>query len=245
MTYDRPSSMARDQPPHDNGMVYYPAPVPRMLNLPKRLSQLPAGDVAARRRTQVLESMQAENRKSAAWHTEPEPVKPTRKNRQSTANLPPALRASAYFDQSPQASQEFVVKGESAQDTLDNILEASARAPVSAFTDHPFSGHVGNEVYGAQHNRKSSKFSDQSPKPEETKRRSSFHMLDTKRNSNGDMLKKLKKRNSSADMNLLITKASESRMSLGAELDERDEDARGPHESGHHDDGDTTPRRAL
>ncbi|KAF3006552.1 hypothetical protein E8E13_006130 [Curvularia kusanoi] len=217
---------AQDQPPQgvpppDDGMVFYPAPVPRMLNLPKRLSQLPPSDVAARRRTQVLDQMQSENRKSAPWLDGPEPPK----NRKSFAGLPAALRASAFFDQKG-PSQEFEVKGESAEDTLDNILEASARAPVSAFTDHPFGG-------GPGHKRKSTKLSLIEPViVEPTKRRSSFNILDPDTNSSGKKLNKLKKRNSSADMNILIARAAESRMSLGAELDEPDEHARGPN---HHD----------
>ncbi|KAF2830882.1 hypothetical protein CC86DRAFT_367521 [Ophiobolus disseminans] len=216
-------------PPPDDAMVFYPAPVPRMLNLPKRLSQLPASNIQARRRTQLLDSMQAEKRQSAPLLGEDfgETANPNRKSRQSMAGLPPQLRASAYFDQVA-PTQEFAVKGESAKDTLDSILDASARAPVSAFTDHPFAGHVGNEVYGPEQKRKSTRLPEIPPPLAETRRRSSFMMLDTKRNSSGDPLNKLKKRNSSADMNLLILKASESRMSLGDELDERDEHARGP-----------------
>lgn len=206
-------------PPPDDGMVFYPAPVPRMLNLPKRLSQLPASDVAARRRTQVLDQMQAENRKSAPWLNGPEPPK----NRKSFAGLPAHLRASAFFDQ-PGPSQDFEVKGESAEDTLDSILEASARAPVSAFTDHPFT---------PAHKRKSTKLSLIEPVQVEsspTKRRSSFNILDTNVNSSGGKLNKLKKRNSSADMNILVARAAESRMSLGADLDEPDAHARGPND---------------
>ena len=216
-----PSSMMRSAhnqgvPPPDDSMVFYPAPVPRMLNLPKRLSQLPPSDVAARRRTQVLDQMQSENRKSAPW-LDAEPPK----NRKSLAGLPAALRASAFFDQQG-PSQEFEVKGESAEDTLDNILEASARAPVSAFTDHPYGG-------GPGHKRKSTKMSLMEPIiAEPTKRRSSFNILDPDTNSSGKKLNKLKKRNSSADMNILIARAAESRMSLGAELDEPDQHARGP-----------------
>lgn len=209
-------------PPPEEGMVFYPAPVPRMLNLPKRLSQLPAGDVAARRRTQVLDQMQAENRKSAPWLSAPEPPK-NRKSRQSFAGLPAQLRASAFFDQQG-PSQEFQVQGESAEDTLDSILEASARAPVSAFTAHPFT---------PAHNRKGTKLSLVEPvyvEPPTTKRRSSFNLLDTNTNSSGGKLNKLKKRNSSADMNILVARAAESRMSLGADLDEPDAHARGPND---------------
>lgn len=230
-------------PPGDN-MVFYPAPVPKMLNLPQRLSKVPAGAIQARRRTQLLETMQAENRKSAPWLSEmgAEPSRANRKSRQSLANLPPQLRASAYFDQ-PAPVQEFEVKGESAEDTLDSILEASAHAPVSAFTDHPFAGHVGNEVYGAEHRehkRKGSKANelDKVDKAETRKSRSSLNLLDTRRNSSGDPLNKLKKRNSSADLNLLTVRATESRMSLGEELDHPDPNARGPEPA-----DDDTPRR--
>ena len=222
-------------PPPDDGMVFYPAPVPKMLNLPKRLSQQPAANVQVRRRTQILESMNVENRKSAPWlpdaaagvdkqNRKSIPMDP-RKNRQSLANLPPQLRASAYFDQLGPA-QEFEVKGASAEDTLNSILEASAHAPVSAFTDHPFSGHVGDEVYGKE-NKRSSKAIDLD-KAETRKSRNSLNLLDTRRNSSGELLNKLKKRNSSADLNMLTIRAAESRMSLGAELDDPDREARGP-----------------
>ncbi|KAH8725163.1 hypothetical protein GQ44DRAFT_616874 [Phaeosphaeriaceae sp. PMI808] len=233
----------RGAPPPDDDMVFYPAPVPRMLNLPKRLSQLPTADIQARRRTQLLDSMQAENRKSTAFigDTMGEGPRATKQNRKSLAGLPPQLRASAYFDQVAPA-QEFAVQGESAEDTLDSILNASARAPVSAFTDHPFAGNVGKDVYAPpEHKRQLSKLPDLPPTLEETRRRSSFNMLDTKRNSHGDPLNKLKKRNSSADMNLLVVRASENRMSLGDELDEHEEHARGPVDQ----DDDTPTRRSL
>lgn len=232
MLRSAPGPVPQGAPPPDHGMVYYPAPVPRMLNLPQRLSKIPNANVQARRRTQLLESMQSENRKSAPWLSEnaPSPTSPkaNRKSR-NLANLPPQLRASAYFD-APAPAQAFQVKGESAQDTLNNILEASAHAPVSAFTDHPFSGHVGNEVYGQEpkkkHQRTGSK-ADELDKLEARKSRSSLNLLDTRRNSNGDMLNKLKKRNSSADLNVLTVRATESRMSLDDELEEHDPDARG------------------
>ncbi|KAF2003713.1 hypothetical protein P154DRAFT_519932 [Amniculicola lignicola CBS 123094] len=252
-----PEVPAQGAPPPSDDMVFYPAPVPKMLNLPKRLSKVPAAAVQARRRTQLLETMQPDNRKSVGWAPDGTPESPERnrasmmdprKSRASMANLPPQLRASAYFDQVGPA-QEFEVKGESAEDTLDNILEASARAPVSAFTDHPFAGHVGDEVYGKEHHRKSSsalnldKYETRKSRAsinnldkfETRKSRSSINLLDTNRNSSGDPLNKLKKRNSAADLNVLTVRATESRMSLGDELDEPDHDARGP--------DDATPRR--
>jgi hypothetical protein len=39
------------------------------------------------------------------------------------------------------------VKQDSAVATLDSILDASAHAPVSAFTDHPYAGQVGSYVF--------------------------------------------------------------------------------------------------
>lgn len=48
-------------------MVYYPAPVPMMLNLPKRLSKLPDSLQRDKRRSAMLDHIPAEARKSAAW----------------------------------------------------------------------------------------------------------------------------------------------------------------------------------
>ncbi|KAF1350784.1 hypothetical protein BDV97DRAFT_156130 [Delphinella strobiligena] len=125
----RPTSYAHPSHPPE-GMVYYPAPVPRMLNLPKRLSQVPAANVQVQRHSHIMQPPRAEARKSAPWlpaldfqqedeQPEPEPEssepqspqRPSpRKQRQSMmnprlsrmsmANLPPQLRASVYFDQS-------------------------------------------------------------------------------------------------------------------------------------------------
>ena len=245
MLKSAPDLPPQGAPPPGDSMVYYPAPVPRMLNLPQRLSKVPNLGIQAKRRTQLLDSMQTENRKSAPWLSdmgqESSSPKATRKSR-NLANLPPTLRASVFFD-APAAPQQFEVKGESAQDTLENILAASAHAPVSAFTDHPYAGHVGDEIYGQEkkHKRTGSK-ANELEKIESRKSRSSLHLLDTRRNSSGDPLNKLKKRNSSADLNMLTVRAAESRMSLGDELDHNDLDARGPDQHNEHavhsDDGD-------
>ncbi|KAI9800051.1 MAG: hypothetical protein M1826_005424 [Phylliscum demangeonii] len=58
------------------------------------------------------------------------------------AALPPQLRASVFFEH-PSTYQEVSIKQQSAVATLDSILDASAYAPVSAFTDHPFAAHLG------------------------------------------------------------------------------------------------------
>ena len=158
------------EPPPGEDMVYYPAPVPMMLNLPQRLSKQPPVSEREKRRTQVVSSVPAEARKSAAWlrgsgKGSSEDVR--RSAHLST--LPPQLRASAFFDQPPERL-DVEVSHDSAVTTLDSILDASAQAPVSAFTDHPIVGHVGAEVYGKPKNRKTSK-NPPPPPPERKKNR--------------------------------------------------------------------------
>ena len=130
-------------------MIYYPAPVPVMLNLPTRLSKANFGD-REKRRLQALSGVPEEWRKSAVWL-----------NNDSTTNLaerqlklPPQLRANAFFEV-PGTTANLQLKNGSAVHTLDSILDAAAHAPVSAFTDHPIAGKLGHEVYGAE--RKSRK----------------------------------------------------------------------------------------
>ncbi|KAJ5606198.1 hypothetical protein N7510_008979 [Penicillium lagena] len=135
------------EPQTGEHMVYYPAPVPRMLNLPPKLSRKPITD-RERRRTQLVGSVPAENRKSTAWLPRPDQqpnADHQNKRRQSTPL--PHLRASVFLEQQPTSSLDVEVKQDSAVATLDSILDASARAPVSAFTDHPIAGHVGSYVY--------------------------------------------------------------------------------------------------
>lgn len=202
-------------PQTGENMLYYPARVPMMLNLPQKLSKKPKAQARARdtRRSQVLSAMPHENRQSAAswlpeFHPEPllDPLGPVvndpnptlpshskqshgdsyedanqflvesqvqtnegdnRKSKMSMispdkrrsqlpdlSTLPPQLRASAYFELPPQVPT-IQLKDGSATSTLDDILNASAKAPVSAFTDHAFAGSLGAEVYGTDKKRKS------------------------------------------------------------------------------------------
>jgi hypothetical protein len=157
-------------------MIYYPAPVPVMLNLPSRLSRMNFTD-REKRRLQALSGMPEEMRKSAAWLSSENLASPERRN---LAAIPPQLRASAFFDQ-PGATTDLALKNGSAVQTLDSILDAAAHAPVSAFTDHPIVGHLGREVYGVE---KSSRKSVQPDKETKKKRRSSLsNMLKTRRSS--------------------------------------------------------------
>ncbi|GAB7353780.1 hypothetical protein MBLNU459_g4165t1 [Dothideomycetes sp. NU459] len=265
-------------PPPGENMVFYPAPVPRMLNLPKRLSQGPSAALQANRRSEFFGALPADVRKSAPWlpaldfeHTDPDhdrdpyhnhdhnhnhnhdldqdhkhshdhdedPTSPTlgmpaspdrispskqrqsmfnpRMSRMSMANLPPQLRASVFFDQ--QGVQTNVqVQSESAVATLDSILAASVNAPVNVFTDHPFAGNVGKDIYAKERPRRSTTLVDLAktpgiPQGDETRRHTRaassgvfgrpISMLQ-KRNSITSMLtdlgnpggKKLQKRNS-------------------------------------------------
>ena len=171
----RPTSYA--EPPPGEDMVYYPAPVPRMLNLPKRLSQLPAASVQAKRRSQMLADLPPEARAAAPWlppldiegsqqdrpssnhsrgassgsHGSQQRQKPLLNERMSANmhNLPPQLRSAAFFDH-PSVQHDVRVEGESAVATLDSILRASATAPVRAFTDHPYAGDVRRDVYSPE-----------------------------------------------------------------------------------------------
>jgi hypothetical protein len=164
--------MPRGAPPPGEGMVYYPAPVPRMLNMPQRLSMLPSPAEQAKRRTQILSDVPAAARQSAPWISpldfdeaaaaqgppSPDETTPPRRRQSgmlnqrmsnNLANLPPQLRASVFFDPTPVA-HDVEVKSESAVATLDSILAASVSAPVTAFTDHPYAGDVRQSVYAME-----------------------------------------------------------------------------------------------
>ena len=201
---DRPKSYL--QPIADENMVYYPAPVPMMLNLPQRLSKLPSAPYRDKRRSEMVNSLQPEPPKPAPRlphpfgeeddlppvdHQQELPAKRTDKRRM-TANMPPQLRASVFFEY-PSVQQEVELKDGSAVATLDSILDASAHAPVSAFTDHPIVGQVGPEVYGRA--LPSYRASNIPPGFANQKRRSSLNLL--RRNSNSNMLDGTRPRTSS------------------------------------------------
>ncbi|EEP80472.1 predicted protein [Uncinocarpus reesii 1704] len=148
---------AHKEPPPGENMVYYPAPVPMVLNLPQRLSKQHAASEQEKRRTQLMNSMPIDKRKSAVWlpNNEKEGEPPARQSKR-LSQMPPQLRASAFFDQPP-SHLDITVRDNSAVATLDCILDAAASAPVSAFTDHPIVGHIGAEVYGKEKTKKKNK----------------------------------------------------------------------------------------
>ncbi|OAR01677.1 hypothetical protein LLEC1_07351 [Akanthomyces lecanii] len=80
--------------------------------------------------------------------SEPKVVEKRKSRMSMMGNIPAQLRASAYFD-SPAVTTDMEAKDGSAMNALDDILDAGASAPVGAFTDHPYAGKLGPEVYGA------------------------------------------------------------------------------------------------
>lgn len=133
------------EPPPEEGMHYYPAPVPRDIKLPQRLSrQLPA-EKMAKRRSQVLGELGSEARKSAIWlqddhensvqQVPPGLESPTRaaehRKQRSIANvknLPPQLRASIFFGQEA-VPHHVELKDGSATATLEHMLDVSVMGP--------------------------------------------------------------------------------------------------------------------
>ncbi|EPE32196.1 hypothetical protein GLAREA_07329 [Glarea lozoyensis ATCC 20868] len=222
-------SMARPQsyadPSTGQQMVYYPAPVPMMLNLPQKLSKNPSAMARNKRRSQVMSNIPAAARQSAIWLPDvledephlvgdegvqsqeylPQHQRATmggRRHTQDLTHLPPQLRASTFFDlQAPPQTVEM--KEQSAVATLDSILDASAHAPVSAFTDHAFAGHLGAEVYG---------------KPKHDRHRSSTQLLDHPQKKRSSSFNLLKGRRASSQTLLLDTEKEKKRSSRMSDL---------------------------
>lgn len=199
-------------PETNQQMLFYPARVPAMLNLPPKLGKGNKNTERNVRRSQILSQMPQTARESRSWLPDPlesedagthfmgedrptssqysgikgkgpeqalanlgenvevttpaverqnehpltpeplnlrRPAKLTDKriSRQALSELPPQLRASAFFEL-PRQAPKIEMKDGSAIATLDSILDASASAPVHAFTDHAFAGPLGSEVYG-------------------------------------------------------------------------------------------------
>ena len=243
MPHFRPTSYG--VPPPSDGMVYYPAPIPRMLNMPKRLSQMPSAAEQARRRSQLLSELPPEARRSAPWLSHPDfGDSPSNRRPQSAlathpeeafavldgqtippnaASVPSQLRASVYF-QHPSVARDVEVKSESAVATLDSILAASATAPVSVFTDHPFAGNVRNSVFAPEKAAARSSTSLGTVKEAEAlkKRRSSSfgHLLRRSTNMDDELKKKESRSSLGNGLNEYVQKLPrpQSQLSLGDEM---------------------------
>ena len=223
-TYEHPQSY--EDPNTGQQMVYYPAPVPMMLNLPQKLSKMPSSMARSKRRSQVLSTIPPAARQSAIWlpdvlEIEDEPDLPAddgaqemeyvaqhqratmggRRLPQDVKHLPEQLRANVFFDL-PGHNETVELKEQSAVATLDSILDASAFAPVSAFTDHAFAGRLGAEVYGRPQMRNSKSSTHLLAEEPPKKRISSFNLLRGRRASSSEMLdsETEKRRNTIADI---------------------------------------------
>ena len=145
----------------EQGMVYYPAPVPMMLNLPQKLSRASAAD-RDRRKTQLMNTINNDARKSALnLNSYSKNARQSTNLQQWAAELPPQLRATMFFEQQS-VPHHVEMMGSSAVATLDSILDASTFAPVDAFTDHPVVGAAGAGIYGSNtQNRRSAAWTKQ------------------------------------------------------------------------------------
>lgn len=278
LTTGRPQSYF--DPESGQQMLYYPARVPAMLNLPPKLGKglKLAQQKRMARRSEVLSQMPKAAKESRVWLPDPlenegpinlmgddrpasshhsttggqgpdtalatlegqgatsplgspkEPAEPqhlqrpprltdpnARKSRMNLSELPPQLRASVFFDM-PSETPKIVIKDGSATATLDSILNAAASAPVNAFTDHAYGGHLGTEVYGPEKKKNRKSQMSQMNLVVEEKEKSKGHKL-TKSKSALD-IKAVEKRRSVWS---LLPGRSKSKLNL---LEVQEEDAR-------------------
>jgi hypothetical protein len=222
--------MSFAMPPPAENTTYYPAPVPRMLNLPKRLSQLPSANVYARGRNRVLNDLPPGTRLSVPWLSQtdlsahgserrsgsgeqpgdhPRPALNQRMSMANMQSLPPQLRASVFFEQQG-IPQDVEIQNRSAVATLEDILNASATAPVSAFIDHPYAGDVRKTNFAPE--RAAARHSTATLIAQASNAESEAKNLKRRTTSLGGLLK----RNSSADQlgDMLKRPGSRSSMSM-------------------------------
>ncbi|KAI5294440.1 hypothetical protein KEM52_004016 [Ascosphaera acerosa] len=125
---------ADGRPPDIDGLIYYPAPVPKMLNLPRKIANKNQEDLH-NRRTQLLASTIA--RQSGLLSGDATATDTAKRLQEKLAKLPPALRAAAYFDGPPTAMDGMVIAplNGSAIQTMDAVLDAAAQAPVNTLVN--------------------------------------------------------------------------------------------------------------
>ncbi|KAI0999716.1 hypothetical protein K3495_g8482 [Podosphaera aphanis] len=210
-----PKSQSQTGTAISQNMVYYPAPVPVMLNLPQKLSKkhpfatrkpqasnncIDTGNSGNTGNSKIWESeMQGKTESLSTSEVKREEylsLNSSASNLDVTAghsardlaNLPPQLRASTFFENQGQ-TQVFKLKDKSAVATLDSILDASANAPVWAFTDHAFVGALGPEVYGKKSSQDAGMLK---------KRTGSFGVLTSRNNGSSERIDPLKEQRQTA-----------------------------------------------
>lgn len=153
----------------------YPARIPKLLNLPKRLSQIPLSTLESDRRSKVLQYVTPKTRNSHTrsasgnGHCETSSLngasgemiedKLDAVHIPSVERLPPQLRASAFFEQGARPP-EFQAEGKTAVERLNNMLEASTCVPANAFTNDVSSNSnnanvSGRNITGVHHEKSS------------------------------------------------------------------------------------------
>ena len=146
------ASIPANGPPRNQappGQVYYPAPIPKEIILPMRLSKGPPASQRDRERSRLFEHGDRHSRRSALWTPDGRknsvPAVATQ-GAWHSQNASSRLRASVYWSHPSVPFNVEMIDGSPSR-TLDTILEASSTAPVTAFTDHPIAGRVGAQVY--------------------------------------------------------------------------------------------------
>ncbi|KAI9654419.1 MAG: hypothetical protein M1831_005385 [Alyxoria varia] len=143
-----------EPPPHD-GMVYYPAPIPAVLNVPPRLAKGAPAARRAMRRSQIFQTPRAtigqsqedvestEQTLESQGGKEDAQAKKRLKSSVDVKKLPPQLRASLFFDHQS-VTHDIELKNGSPTQTLEALLDQSVNAPVSQVTDIVAPGHLRN-----------------------------------------------------------------------------------------------------
>ena len=146
------ASIRANGPPRNQappGQVYYPAPIPKEIILPMRLSKGPRGAQRDSERSRLSEHGDRHSRRSTLWTPDARdsiiPGVITQGARHSHF-ASSRFRASVYWSHPSVPFNVEMIDGSPSR-TLDTILDASATAPVTAFTDHPIAGRVGAQVY--------------------------------------------------------------------------------------------------
>ncbi|RKF63435.1 hypothetical protein OnM2_025077 [Erysiphe neolycopersici] len=136
----------------DPKMIYYPAPVPSVLNLPKKLSKRPTSTALSNRNSQSsctiiqnltswqsgLAKQDISDNLEEYKHLSPNQNLEKHPKSHDLTGLPPHLLANQFFEHQNSKQEVIELKDDSAVATLDSILDASTHTPVSAFTDNVF-----------------------------------------------------------------------------------------------------------
>lgn len=143
------------EPPE--GMVFYPAPVPMVLNLPPKISRTRPWYEEHLRRQHESAIPKVPQTPALLGKLEFEPVserasqadRPSDEQQDSQHYTPEFIDESGFH-----LYPDLEIKDQSVVGTLESILDAAVTAPVNAFTDHPIVGHLGAEVYGREKPRR-------------------------------------------------------------------------------------------